>query len=154
MLVPRHFERAADIARELEVQGFTTVRRTGGIAGRDDDAVLMVDTTGELSRWMQVAELVVIGKSFLGKGGQNPVEAIEARKPVVFGKHMQNFQPLAEELLDEGGAMQADGEAALEKMLVRVLESAEVRRLLAEKALGVLEAHRGACRRAATLLLS
>ena len=41
----------------------------------------------------------IIGKSFLSTGGQNPCEAIIAGKPVIFGPHMENFQPLARRLI-------------------------------------------------------
>ena len=42
----------------------------------------VIDTTGELATWIDHADAVIIGKSFLSTGGQNPAEAILARKPV------------------------------------------------------------------------
>jgi 3-deoxy-D-manno-octulosonic-acid transferase len=66
----------------------------------------MVDTTGELSAWQCLATQVVIGKSFLATGGQNPAEALMACKPVLFGPHMENFDALVNLLLREKGAVQ------------------------------------------------
>ena len=70
-----------------------------------------MDTTGELRDWYACADVVFIGKSLTGTGGQNPVEAILAGRPVLFGPHMENFGSLAKTLLDAGGALEV-GDAA------------------------------------------
>ena len=109
-------------------------------------AVLVVDSTGELRDWTAHADVVVIGKSFLGRGGQNPVEAIEAGVPVVCGPHMENFEPLITELCAASAVESVSG-ADLSKGLRAALASTEYRRVLAASARAVLEQHRGATRR-------
>ena len=71
---------------------------TDGTAEPGDDLRCLVDRQQRenLRDWYHLADLVVIGKSFLSTGGQNPVEAIAAGKPVFFGPHMENFDVACE----------------------------------------------------------
>ena len=78
VIAPRHVERAADIAANLAKTGFRIARRTAPPDGPAPD-ILLLDTTGELRDWYACADIVFIGKSLAGHGGQNPVEAILAR---------------------------------------------------------------------------
>ena len=93
-----------------------------------------------------------MGKSLTARGGQNPVEAIVADRPVVFGPHMENFATLARALIAAGGAMQADDELALTKTLGNLLRNPEARERLIRNAHRVLDRHRGATERTAGLL--
>lgn len=117
-IAPRHVERAEGIVAELVQLGLRPRRRSTLTASTatqafDPDAPLIIDTTGELQAWQHLCDWVVIGKSFLATGGQNPAEAALARKPVLFGPHMENFEPLVKLLLQAGGALQI---ADLEKL--------------------------------------
>src|SRR5262249_33862795 len=86
IIAPRHVERTRETAEQLQTLGLSSVRRSsGGTAPAD---CLLIDTTGELRDWYGVATVVFVGKSLTAKGGQNPVEAIIAERPVVFGPHM------------------------------------------------------------------
>ena len=71
------------IADQLRALGVRSVRRTedGTVVAAD---CLLVDTTGELRDWYSVATIVFMGKSLAARGGQNPVEAIVADRPVSF----------------------------------------------------------------------
>jgi 3-deoxy-D-manno-octulosonic-acid transferase len=115
---------------------------------------LLLDTTGELRDWYTAATIVFIGKSLTARGGQNPVEAIIADRPVVFGPHMENFAALADDLVAGGGALQPDGELALTDTLRDLLRDAPARERLVHRARAVLDAHRGATDRTAQLLES
>lgn len=103
--VPRHAERRAEVKASLEAIGFEAIARSAFTPPQDPArACLMVDSTGELRDWTAHAAAVVIGKSILGIGGQNPAEAIQARSVLFFGPHMENFEPLAARLASRGGA--------------------------------------------------
>src|SRR5262249_34738566 len=94
VLAPRHVERAKEIEAELRDRNLRSVRRSTA----DDSApafdCLLINTTGELRNWYKTATVVFIGKSLTAHGGQNPVEAISALKPVILGPHMENFASL------------------------------------------------------------
>lgn len=156
-VVPRHVERADAIVRDLAALGLPTVKRsTAGTPGfdlRGGEAVLLIDSTGELRAWQCLATAVVVGKSFLATGGQNPAEAVMAERPVLFGPHMENFEALVELLLKAGGAVQVPEITALETALSELLNDADQRARLGAAGRAALEAHAGAGKLSAELLL-
>ncbi|HLC13959.1 MAG TPA: hypothetical protein VJK31_11940, partial [Chthoniobacterales bacterium] len=85
-------------------------------------------------------------------GGQNPVEAISARKPVIFGPHMENFASLAKQLIAGGGALSVQNSQELIEHSRRLLSSAVEREKLANNALRVIQPHREAAARTAVLI--
>ena len=97
------------------------------------------------------ADVVIIGKSFLESGGQNPCEAILAGRPVVFGPHMENFEPLASRLVAANGCIRANDENELAAAIVRALDP-ESTQGLTRNASKVLASHEGATRRILDLL--
>jgi hypothetical protein len=109
--------------------------------------VLVIDSTGELRDWQALATVVVMGKSFLSRGGQNPAEAIAAGVPVICGPHMENFTPLMQLLLGAGGITQVEGMGLLGGAVEEVLRAPEKARAVAERGRLALEQHRGATRR-------
>lgn len=151
IIAPRHVERVREIADQLGAFPFAIERRSVSSKATGAD-VLLLDTTGELRDWYAVATVVFIGKSLTAHGGQNPVEAIVANRPVLFGPHMENFSRLAERLVREGGALQPENEAALTEAAAELLRNSDVRRELVRRARRVLESHRGATQRTAELL--
>lgn len=149
IVAPRHVERAREIESKLRALGLTTAFRSAPMARPD---LLLLDTTGELRNWYPVATIVFIGKSLTARGGQNPVEAVVANRPVLFGPHMENFARLAKQLLESGGAVQTDDSASLTNAAAALLRDPAARAGLVRNALGVLDRHRGATARTAALL--
>ncbi len=150
LIVPRHYERGAGVQAELLALGLPSLLRSRDPSGGTD--VLVIDSTGELKAWQQLATIVVIGKSFLAEGGQNPAEAVMAGKPVVFGPHMENFAPLVALLLGSGGAVQVSGLQELQPALEPLLADPAKRDAQAQAGRAALMRHQGATRRTAALL--
>ncbi len=152
VIVPRHAERRAEVAADLEKAGFLVKLRSSELAATSDHhCVFVIDSTGELRDWTAHADVVVIGKSFLSTGGQNPCEAILAGKPVVFGPHMENFQPLASRLIASGGCISAGDAAELSQAITTALDR-EKAQAITRRASAVLAIHDGATRRIVDLL--
>lgn len=154
VVVPRHAERGEEIAKELEGVGLQVRLRStlGGEAVTSAGDVLVVNSTGELRAWQYLASVVVIGKSFLGTGGQNPAEAIVAGKPVVFGPHMENFSALKDLLLQHGGALEVADVDAAEVAIRSLMLSPQKGQQLALAGRKALEPHTGATVRTVDLL--
>lgn len=152
ILVPRHFERTAKVLTELSSLSLSVQRRS--LSPRQPAEVLIVDTTGELRQWTQLATLVFVGKSLTAKGGQNPAEAIEADKPLVFGPNMQNFAALVEIVLSHDGAKQVANEQELEKNCLNLLANPDVAQAMTARAREALLIHHGATRRTLEVLRS
>src|SRR5947208_1200454 len=153
-IAPRHVERLREIRAQLDVLGLrvvlaSKVRMEGGANEAD---CLLLDTTGELQRWYDIATVVFVGKSLTAHGGQNPVEPILAGKPVVFGPHMENFGMLARTLVSRHAAIQVRDADSLERAIVELLRDTDARQRLVQNAREVLSMHKGATERAAALI--
>lgn len=151
-IVPRHAERREEVKDSLAKAGFETVLRSRFSPPSDPlKTCLVIDSTGELRDWTAHADVVVIGKSFLSTGGQNPAEAIQAHKPLVFGPHMENFEPLASRLVHAGGCIRAHETSGLASAVGVALDPSEASRLT-QAAAAVLAVHDGATSRVVALL--
>jgi len=152
-IAPRHVERLTEIRAQLDALplrvALASVALTGGAADAD---CLLLDTTGELQRWYDIATVVFIWKSLTAHGGQNPVEPILAGKPVVFGPHMENFAKLAKTLVSNNGAVQVSDSESLERDVAELLHDGDARKCLVQNAHAALSEHQGATSRASTLV--
>ncbi len=142
--VPRHAERRDEVRQALLEKGWKVCQRSTGEAHQDGVDCYMVDTTGELRDWTTLADVVVIGKSFLAEGGQNPCEAVMAGKCVVTGPHMENFQPLTDDMIRAGGLVRVADAAELSSVLAMLIADESSRKSHAEKAMEILKGHQGA----------
>ena len=157
ILVPRHFERAGAVARELAARGVKFIRRTditpetslpsGGVQ------CLLVNSTGELRFFYEQAALVFVGKSLTAQGGQNPIEPAALGKAMVFGPNMQNFASVAQSFLAGQGAVQVQTAGELEQALGELLADEALRARLGGKARLVYQNHLGATRRTVEMIL-
>lgn len=151
LIAPRHVERTADIMSRLTAKNLRVMRRTAEPDGLPPD-VLLLDTTGELRDWYFCADTVFIGKSLAGSGGQNPVEAILAGRPVLFGPRMENFASLRDALCAAGGAIEIRDAATLAAETARLWSDPQRAGRLASAANLALLPHRGATERTAKLV--
>ncbi len=153
LIVPRHAERRADVCRDLRAAGFEPLLRTAGDLPDvlPPHACYVADTTGELRGWTALADLVVIGKSFLARGGQNPVEAVAAGVPVVAGPDMTNFADLVS-LLEAAGGITRCPASELAATLGRLLADPAACARQTKAALAALSVHSGATARSVALV--
>ena len=152
VIVPRHAERRSEVTQALSKAGFAvTLRSAFSPPSAGSQYAFVIDTTGELAAWTAHADAVIIGKSFLSTGGQNPAEAILARKPLILGPNMDNFQPLVRHLLEKGGALPGHDEASV-ALAVRAALDPGCSADLTDKAMCVLSVHHGATQRHLSVL--
>jgi len=126
VLAPRHPERVSDVVRAIRARGWQAVRRSELPRGSIGDAVIVLDTVGELAQLYAVADVVFVGGSLVPVGGHNMLEPALRRKPVLFGPHTTNFREVASLLVESGGAVIVRDEREL---------AGELRRLLADPGL-------------------
>jgi 3-deoxy-D-manno-octulosonic-acid transferase len=151
VIAPRHVERTGEIESLLRRHGLRVARRTTPLHESAPD-VLLIDTTGELADWYHIATVVFIGKSMTAHGGQNPVEAITAGKPVIFGPYMDNFAALCKQLLKQNAAMCARDRKELAMSVQRLLSEPLLRESMIAQAARVLAPNRGATVRTADFI--
>jgi 3-deoxy-D-manno-octulosonic-acid transferase len=153
IVAPRHAERASEVCCALERLDLRIARRSAISSNNVEFDCLVIDTTGELRNWYSVATVVFVGKSLTAHGGQNPVEAILAAKPVTFGPNMENFAALAYTLVKETGAIQVNSVDELRRAIVDLLRDSGQRERLVRNARTVVDAHHGATARTAALIV-
>lgn len=153
VIAPRHAERRSEVVSDLSDLGFSPVLKTEFDPEEiPDRACLIVDTTGELRDWTAHASITVIGKSFLGRGGQNPVESIMAGVPVISGEHMGNFEPLVSQLREKQAIVSAASEEELAEALKDIHADVGKRAIMTESAQRVVSSHSGAVGRTVKFL--
>ncbi len=147
VIVPRHAERRQEVSQALTQAGFhVTLRSVFETPLQTENAVFVIDTTGELATWTAHADVVIIGKSFLSTGGQNPAEAILANKPLILGPHMENFQPLVRHLHAAEAALLARNSEEISTAIRRAL-NLMIAEKLTQHASAILSNHHGATQR-------
>ena len=153
VIVPRHAERRLEVKADLEAAGFPVQLRSSPelTAINDRRHVFVIDSTGELRDWTAHADVVIIGKSFLSTGGQNPCEAILAGKPLICGPHMENFQPLASRLVETKSCLIARDSCELSQAILTAL-APEKSQAMTRRATALLTRHDGATHRILELL--
>jgi 3-deoxy-D-manno-octulosonic-acid transferase len=94
--------------------------------------VIVVDKIGILASLYRIADVAIIGGSFIPHGGQNPLEAIYWKVPVIVGPYMENF-PFVVEFVKERAILQTSPEGLTEAIHV-VLKDKKYKEELVEKA--------------------
>ena len=157
VLVPRHFERAREVARQLEKRAMKFVLRSEVMPGAryapESVECLLVDSTGELASFYPHASVVFVGKSLTAQGGQNPIEPAAVGKPVVFGQNMQNFADVVKLFLAKQAVLQVRDAADLEQTLKQLFSDPARRAALGSAALKVVEENQGAIHRTVDMIL-
>ena len=134
LLVPRHAERRVEIERLIAATGVVGHFRSRGKAAGEVD-VAVADTTGELRKLTQLADLVFVGKSLPPHTeGQTPVEAAALEKPILFGPGMSNFRVIAQDLVARGAARVVATPEALARESEKLLRDPAQRQALATAA--------------------
>jgi 3-deoxy-D-manno-octulosonic-acid transferase len=155
IIAPRYPERADKILGLVRELGFRGVRRTictpESPSGPDAD-VLVVDTVGELMTVYRLATLVVVGGSFIKRGGQNILEPAAQGKPVLYGPSMMNFVDSVEVLQGRGGLQVSDFDELHDLSQALLREPAEISKL-GEMAQTAVRRVSGASRKNAERLL-
>jgi len=136
IVAPRHPERGAEIARQLG----SPSRRSLGEALRPGEPIYVADTLGEMGLLLRLADVVVMGGSFVENvGGHNPLEAARLGATVVTGPHVANAQELYAEMLAEVAAIQAADNQALARHIRGLLANPPIARRIGEAALDYAE---------------
>jgi len=142
VLVPRHPDRFAAVARMLDGSGVAWQRRTAlgvqgsgfGVQGsatpnsqlptpnsRPPTRVLLVDTVGELGAWWGTAQIALVGGSLGNRGGQNMIEPAAYGAAVAFGPNTWNFRDIVTAMLDRQAAVVVRNGDELTAFVRRVL---------------------------------
>jgi 3-deoxy-D-manno-octulosonic-acid transferase len=108
IVAPRHPARADAVEADLRREGLKSVRRSRLSAespAQPSEAVVLLDTVGELEAVYALADVVFVGGSLVKHGGQNVMEPASVAKPILVGPHTWNFRGEVD-LLAAAGAIE------------------------------------------------
>ena len=104
LLAPRRPERFDAVAQLIAATGLPVERRSAGAAAvAPATQVVLLDTVGELVRFLPAAWAVFVGGTIAELGGHNLLEPAAYGKAVAFGPHTENVAEAAAALLAGGG---------------------------------------------------
>ena len=161
IIAPRHPERFKGVEDMLSSKGISFIKRSAfstqhsGLSEATDwqtikGMIILLDTIGELSAVYGIADIAIIGKSFKGYGGQNPLEPAYWEKPILCGPHMENF-PVIKDFYNAGAALEVNEEGLYAK-LKELLRSPEKAKEIGSKAQELYRRNAGAVERAMEII--
>ncbi len=128
VIAPRHPERFAEVEKLLRGSPFGFHRKCQVQPDRYfEKDILLLDTVGELLDFFAAADIAFVGGSLVDAGGHNVLEPARLQKPVLFGPHMSNFERIAGEMKQRGGAVEVHGAADMADVLIDLLTDSEAR---------------------------
>lgn len=152
LIAPRHLERVNAIVEMLAKAGMPVTKRSALAGPAPPDAVLLLDTVGELWKTYAAADVVFIGGTFCERGGQNPLEPAAVGKPVIGGPSVANFEEVVGALAEAGGMRVLAAPADLAHAVLDLVRDPGRAKAMGEKARSVLEKGKGAVGRTAALI--
>ncbi|HKE00327.1 MAG TPA: glycosyltransferase N-terminal domain-containing protein [Planctomycetota bacterium] len=157
VLVPRHVDRADEIARKVAaILGEPRRLSRASEEGRAPASrVFLVDTIGDLEEIYRFAAVAFVGGS-LGnrRGGQNVLEPAALGVPVLHGPDVPSFAEEARILAGAGASEVVSSEDDLVRAAGALLRDPALARSRGEKGKAALAPHRGAATRIADELVA
>jgi 3-deoxy-D-manno-octulosonic-acid transferase len=142
VLVPRHPERAVDVAALLQRENIPYTLRSllderKVPFSRGD--VLLVDRVGDLMSLYALSDLAFVGGSLVPTGGHNILEPASLGVPVIFGPYMNNFREITSLVLDAEAGIQVRDGSELRLVVGGLLDDSDRRSLLGRNGLRLME---------------
>jgi len=135
IIAPRQPKRASAVEDELIHLGLSVARRSRGDMVLPETDIYLVDTIGDMGLVFRLARAAFMGRSFVEKGGSNPLEPAQLDCAVVHGPHTDNFEELYQSLVARGGSRSVADNAALANAIVELLTMEPMRAAQAAAAL-------------------
>ena len=152
VIAPRHLERLREV-KELMVAYGIEFQLHSEKLGSENSRLVLLDRLGELNKYYAKARLAFVGGGFNPRfGGQNIIEPASYGLPVVFGRHMNNFEEEACLLIESGGGIQINNPQELYVVLNQLLADQEERQRLGKKAWETVVKNRGAVNKTIELI--
>ena len=151
VIAPRHLQRCREV--EDLIQEFNVNYTLYSEAQQEEWVnnpcpIILLDKIGILNSFYAKAKLAYVGGGFNPRfGGQNILEPAAFATPVLFGKHMNNFEEEARLLVESGGGIQLQKEEELYSILKKFIMKPKLREKAGRAASETVRQHRGAIRR-------
>jgi 3-deoxy-D-manno-octulosonic-acid transferase len=130
IIAPRHARRGVEIAALAGARGETFLQRTQDSAAATIPGVYIADTMGELGLFFRLAHIAFLGKSLVGAGGQNPIEAAKLGCAILHGPNVGNFAEVYQ-ILDEahGAGRIGNADTLARALAILFTDAAKLRKM-------------------------
>jgi 3-deoxy-D-manno-octulosonic-acid transferase len=115
--------------------------------------LVIVDTIGDLVRVYAQSAVAFVGGSLAPYGGQNLLEPLFVKTPVVFGPYTENFKTIAEEIVARKAGLRVRDGDELFSAISLMLGDFEKRTDLIDAGQAILDIQKGAMKKTANLIL-
>jgi len=105
VIAPRHPKRLGEIVSQLSVLTDKIAIRSKNESVNNDTKIYIIDTLGELTRFMPRAKFIFMGGSLVDVGGHNIFEPANMGKAIVFGRFMRNYSDAATLFINHDAAI-------------------------------------------------
>lgn len=117
ILVPRHIERASTLQQLASKEGIASALQTETVSLTGVE-IYIGNTLGEMGVFYALSPLVVMGATFVPKGGHNPIEAAQMGAFVLHGPHTFNNAALYDVLASLGFSKSIQEESQLSSLVI------------------------------------
>lgn len=147
LIAPRHLERVPAVSAMLAEAGLRVARRSDGAA--PGDAVVVLDTMGELRAAYGFAAAGFVGGTLAPIGGHNLLEPAAAGRAALFGPHTENCADLADLVLEARVGFRVGDAKELAEQFLRLAGDPGLRARIGAACADLITRQRGASERCA-----
>lgn len=152
ILVPRHPDRAAEVATLIEAMGMKVALRSRNDPIEPETDIFIGDTIGDMGLYLRMAEIAFVGRSLTAQGGQNPLEPAMLKSAILSGRNVQNFRDSYQRLIKNGAAKLVRDKDMLAGAVNYLFNNPEERQVMIDAGLKTVEDMRGSLSRTMTAL--
>lgn len=144
IIAPRYIDRTEEIKKIFNENGIKAVSWSKEIDQSTGEAVIIVDTFGELAGLYKIATLVFVGGSLIPRGGHNILEPAAYGKLVFVGPHMFNFKEDTKYFLAAEVLIQVTNTDELTQQMIYYLNNQKELEEKGKKASELIQSSKGA----------
>jgi 3-deoxy-D-manno-octulosonic-acid transferase len=143
IFVPRHPQRFKEVEWMLKKYHVSFIKRSDTKITAKSYQFILGDSMGEMYSYYSLANIALMGGTILSYGGQNLIESMAMKVPVILGPHTYNFYNVSNEAIRLGAGIRIQTLDQLKKVLPEMLKSSS--QLKMKKAcIEMIRGHQGA----------
>ena len=143
IFVPRHPQRFKEVEWMLKKYHVSFIKRSDTKITAKSYQFILGDSMGEMYSYYSLANIALMGGTILSYGGQNLIESMAMKVPVILGPHTYNFHNVSNEAIRLGAGIRIQTLDQLKKVLPEMLKSSS--QLKMKKAcIEMIRGHQGA----------
>jgi 3-deoxy-D-manno-octulosonic-acid transferase len=143
VIVPRHPKRSKSIQEQLLKLTKAIKVASKGQSPESETKLFLDDRLGQLLPLFEHAKLVIMGGSFVPKGGHNLLEPARYQKAIITGPDMSDFEDETALLLQHNGLLQCADFLDLNTAILALIDEEKQRLQLGQQALIAIQSQKG-----------